>query len=295
MSSEHAIPPGPMATHSAPSLITGDLESDPESRKPWTLPGVVHCCEEHDREPCYTVRPEQRCAGCPLRTPMPTAAAVIDPSTSCTTTIGDGLLDRTVIDAAPINRDPLRSALDHIAKTARASRTQSRRCRWIQLRAEGALAGIPYNAGDFDLPKMAPNSAEKLFHKNRHLRVELAKLKEAAQALLHQIEIGTFQDEEGHHAQMLKPALDLAALLGAAGTGLKADLPHIELLEWISADKKPDAGISYLLEIRENSADTTVCDLGWWDDEIGLWIANESGGAIAGTVLRYSDPRGLGA
>lgn len=35
----------------------------------------------------------------------------------------------------------LRDALDHIARVARKSRSQTRRIRWIQLRAEGALEG----------------------------------------------------------------------------------------------------------------------------------------------------------
>lgn len=35
----------------------------------------------------------------------------------------------------------LRDALDHIARVARKSRSQTRRIRWIRLRAEGALKG----------------------------------------------------------------------------------------------------------------------------------------------------------
>lgn len=48
--------------------------------------------------------------------------------------------------------EELINALDHIARTARASRTQTRRSRWIVSRAESA---IDMNDGwrDLDLPK----------------------------------------------------------------------------------------------------------------------------------------------
>lgn len=57
----------------------------------------------------------------------------------------------------------LASALDHIAKTAAQSRTQTRRLRWIKIRAEFALEGREYRDIEVDLPKDGgPATAEKL-------------------------------------------------------------------------------------------------------------------------------------
>lgn len=68
-------------------------------------------------------------------------------------------------DKAARTVDPLMlaSALDHIAKTAAKSRTQTRRLRWIQARAELALAGREYKDIDLDLPRDGgPETASKL-------------------------------------------------------------------------------------------------------------------------------------
>lgn len=46
----------------------------------------------------------------------------------------------------------LRDALDHIAKTCHQSRQSTRRIRWIEARANGALEGKPYDAKLLDLP-----------------------------------------------------------------------------------------------------------------------------------------------
>ncbi|VFR81010.1 hypothetical protein RAN3_2504 [plant metagenome] len=56
----------------------------------------------------------------------------------------------------PADVELLRDALDHIMRTARASRTQTRRTRFIEKRAKLALDGVPYSPRDFDLPKMTP-------------------------------------------------------------------------------------------------------------------------------------------
>ncbi|MGJ7611112.1 MULTISPECIES: hypothetical protein [unclassified Variovorax] len=61
--------------------------------------------------------------------------------------------------------DPLilAQALDHIARTAAKSRSQTRRTRWIEQRALCALRGDEYRDIDVDLPKSAgPDTAEKL-------------------------------------------------------------------------------------------------------------------------------------
>lgn len=55
----------------------------------------------------------------------------------------------------------LENALDHIAKTARNSRTSSKRLRFIEKRAEDAILGIPYRREEFELPKMDTLSANQ--------------------------------------------------------------------------------------------------------------------------------------
>lgn len=55
----------------------------------------------------------------------------------------------------------LEDALDHIAKTARNSRTSSKRLRWIEKRAEDAILGIPYKRDEFELPRMDTLSASQ--------------------------------------------------------------------------------------------------------------------------------------
>jgi hypothetical protein len=79
-------------------------------------------------------------------------------------------------------------ALDHIARTARASRSQTRRIRWIEARALGALRGEPYQREAIDLPINAgPNTPEKL-HKRlavqRQINKELVQAAEQAMAAL---------------------------------------------------------------------------------------------------------------
>lgn len=58
-------------------------------------------------------------------------------------------------DKAAREVDPmiLAMALDHIAKSAARSRSQTRRLRWIERRALIALDGREYRDTDFDLPK----------------------------------------------------------------------------------------------------------------------------------------------
>jgi hypothetical protein len=57
----------------------------------------------------------------------------------------------------------LAAALDHIARTAAKSRSETRRLRWIEQRALCALRGDEYRDIDVDLPKSAgPDTREKL-------------------------------------------------------------------------------------------------------------------------------------
>lgn len=68
----------------------------------------------------------------------------------------------------------LRDALDHIARTAAASRTKSRRTRWIQRRAEMALRGEPFDVKAFDLPKRDLDAPDRLKMQLSHARRLLA-------------------------------------------------------------------------------------------------------------------------
>lgn len=70
-----------------------------------------------------------------------------------------------MLGACPEKFDLLRSALDHIAKTARASRSQTRRIRWIERRAEDALLGKSYDQDAVDLPKTLVETPEKIHKK----------------------------------------------------------------------------------------------------------------------------------
>lgn len=80
-------------------------------------------------------------------------------------------------DALLAERDALRDALDHIARTCRASRTSTRRIRWIERRAEWALEGKAYTDNAFDIPV-------DVEEKNRTLRIKKNLLKAVVRDLL---------------------------------------------------------------------------------------------------------------
>jgi hypothetical protein len=71
----------------------------------------------------------------------------------------------------------VRDALDHIARTCTQSRTQTRRLRWINYRANTALEGKPYDEKLIDLPKNGDQQAIKAELKIKALKAELAALK----------------------------------------------------------------------------------------------------------------------
>ena len=71
----------------------------------------------------------------------------------------------------------VRDALDHIARTCTQSRTQTRRLRWINFRANTALEGKPYDEKLLDLPKNGYQQAIKAELKIKALKAELAALK----------------------------------------------------------------------------------------------------------------------
>ena len=67
--------------------------------------------------------------------------------------------------------DAMRGALDHIRKSCQASRSQTRRVRWIEARAYGALIGDHELHRTIDLPKDGgPDTTEKLKRKLAHER-----------------------------------------------------------------------------------------------------------------------------
>ena len=78
----------------------------------------------------------------------------------------------------------LAQALDHIARTAARSRSQTRRIRWIERRAQDALAGKEFFESAIDLPKSAgPDTHEKLQRRMAYHIAIQHQLREALQAL----------------------------------------------------------------------------------------------------------------
>jgi len=71
----------------------------------------------------------------------------------------------------------VRDALDHIARTCTQSRTQTRRLRWINYRANTALEGKTYDEKLLDLPKNGDQQAIKAELKIKALKADLADLK----------------------------------------------------------------------------------------------------------------------
>jgi hypothetical protein len=106
-------------------------------------------------------------------------------------------------DAAARTVDPLllAGALDHIAKTAAGSRTQTRRLRWIERRAVIALEGREYRDIDVDLPKYAgPESVENLRNRVTKLKAANTELVAALQKVIANIEASG--DEWGMLAEL---------------------------------------------------------------------------------------------
>lgn len=91
--------------------------------------------------------------------------------------------------ACKVDSMVLASALDHIARTARKSRTQTRRLRWIEARADGALAGKD-SVDDIDLPKdggdaVASRLQEKLQFQHALRKEALAALRACVEHMEH--------------------------------------------------------------------------------------------------------------
>ncbi len=79
-------------------------------------------------------------------------------------------MNQEPMGCCPIEFERMRGALDHIAKTARASRSATRRIRWIAERAQRALDGQDFTQGDIELPKNSGPTAERLQRQVGHQR-----------------------------------------------------------------------------------------------------------------------------
>lgn len=108
----------------------------------------------------------------------------------------------------------LASALDHIAKTAAKSRSQTRRIRWIELRATYALEGREYRDIDVDLPKDAgAKTPEKLGRKLAHeayIRRALVAAAQRAEAFIAGFDDDNKADDVAGMLRDLRAALALA-------------------------------------------------------------------------------------
>ncbi|WP_312381196.1 hypothetical protein [Pseudomonas oryzihabitans] len=87
---------------------------------------------------------------------------------------------REALELMERTESPLRDALSHIAKVCAQSREQSRRIRWIMQRADWALTGRKYDAGAFDLPRSAGDTAASAKVRMQAMKAE----RDAAQASL---------------------------------------------------------------------------------------------------------------
>lgn len=70
----------------------------------------------------------------------------------------------------------MRDALDHIARTCHQSRQQSRRIRWIEARANGALEGKTYDAKLLDLPVEVDREIDRLKRRDRRQLTRIREL-----------------------------------------------------------------------------------------------------------------------
>lgn len=86
---------------------------------------------------------------------------------------------------SPEHFEIMRNALDHIARTARKSRSSTRRLRWIEQRALLAMDGKVYREEDINLPKsVGPETNERLTKKLRAVTTQRDTLRAALQGML---------------------------------------------------------------------------------------------------------------
>lgn len=125
-------------------------------------------------------------------------------------------------DFAANNVDPMvmANALDHIARTAKASRSQTRRIRWIQLRAEMALSGDEYRDIDIDLPRRVTGETQEKLQKRMAFHIAIKhQLLHAAKAAMSCIGELPPTQARVEAAQMLQAAIESAEIVA----GLPSD------------------------------------------------------------------------
>ena len=121
-------------------------------------------------------------------------------------------------DKAGREVDPmiLAQALDHIAKTAHMSRSQTRRIRWIEQRALIALSGEEFRAIDVELPVHATEARMMgLKLKVTRLQLDNAELLEALKDLI------SLADDAMHAANRDGAEYDRDAELAVACAAIK--------------------------------------------------------------------------
>lgn len=126
-------------------------------------------------------------------------------------------------DFAANNVDPmmLANALDHIARTAKASRSQTRRIRWIQVRAELALSGSEYRDIDIDLPRKPVSESHEKLQKRMAYHIAIKhQLRDAAQAALNCISELPPTQARVEVVQMLQAAIESAEIVAGQSQGL---------------------------------------------------------------------------
>lgn len=122
-------------------------------------------------------------------------------------------------DFAANNVDPMvmANALDHIARTAKASRSQTRRIRWIQLRAEMALSGNEYRDIDIDLPRKVTDVTQERLQKRMAFHIAIKhQLHAAAKAALNCIGELPPTQARVEVAQMLQAAIESAEIVAGS-------------------------------------------------------------------------------
>ncbi|SEH89090.1 hypothetical protein [Paraburkholderia hospita] len=172
---------------------------------------------------------------------------------------------------------PLRDALGHIERTAQRSREQSRRLRWIELRARGALTGTD-EWRTVELPKNGEPSKRRLKHEISELHALVPHISPAVRAILaerhRQITVEGFSPERD--AQFVKFDLAFAGAAYAVSSTKGQNHPRSMVpgtWPWEASWWKPStpernlekAGALIIAELeRRHAARCTVCNGSGW-------------------------------
>jgi len=175
-------------------------------------------------------------------------------------------------------------ALDHIMRVANASRTQTRRLRWIAARCADAL-GLGGDWREIDLPK----NRDYVVNRNQRLGLENAKLRGEIQSL--QAEIA----ENKKHKELLGEAIGKIAIAGGIIDGsIPLTGPQVLMIaddcaemiaalkpQWISVeDRLPEDGqrVFYYFE-------HTGISWGQYDEEFNTFYGGR--GFLTGDVTHW--------